>query len=114
MLFLTKHAGIWRSEVGKHEAGSADGAVCVGDSGRRADAPLCPSFTLHPQLCCLAHLQHSQPASCSTHSDLCVCVRQRERAIHVASGAKLSQVAEDPITVVMNVTTDCQEPHTTQ
>lgn len=38
---------------------------------------------------------------------VCVAVK-----IHLASGADLSQVAEDPVAVVMRVTTNCQAPHT--
>lgn len=38
-------------------------------------------------------------------------VRVAEK-IHLAQGADLGQVGEDPITVVMNVTTNCQAPNT--
>lgn len=38
---------------------------------------------------------------------VCVAVK-----IHLASGADRSQVAEDPVAVVMRVTTNCQAPHT--
>lgn len=38
---------------------------------------------------------------------VCVAVK-----IHLASGADLSQVAENPVAVVMRVTTNCQAPHT--
>ncbi len=42
---------------------------------------------------------------------VCVCVCVAEK-IHLASGTNLSQVVEDPITVVTNVTTNCQATHT--
>lgn len=82
--------------------------------GRRADASLTQSCMSRPgPLCgCWSSTSLLPPLCRSGCVSVCWswCVLQKKT--HLASGANLSQAVEDPITVVMNVTTNCQQPHT--